>query len=539
LVNEEAQAASAAGERGRAGAATSIGFDLAVVVAMLVVGYAVRRDALPSTSLWFDDAWVVAGAMHFTPSQLIIAGSAHPGFTIALRVLDEVFSGNVGRLAYLPFVAGCIAGPCIYLWLRDLRFARSISVLLSAPVVIGTIPVLYSGRVKPYTLDVLLALVVFAAVPRLAARTWGWPAAALWVGAAVVLGSFSGNVMMTTAVAAVLLALHPAGDRGVRTVATAVQGILQLLLYMSYSRASDLAAIERFMNVYDGHVDFFANPREFLDEVLTHMGRIAEVYPGGSGTWLRVIAVAALVGLVIGAVRPHHRAEALSSRLALTLLGLAFFASLFDRFPFGPSSLSLFFPGLSPGSRHSLWLVPLFALGLAVALSRIAQRLGGVARPIFNGAAIVASIAVLVVGYARPLPYPSGKAPEAAAFVDELAESADAIIIADTLVYAYALYTDRDVVLVATPEHQVGFTPTPKDARFHGLGLWSERRLDADEIRAIVTDADEVVVYDALIGPGSDERVVPVMRAEGFTSVEQRVFGNDLVTLWRRDATPR
>ena len=179
--------------------------------------------------------------MHFTPSQLIIAGSAHPGFTIALRVLDEVFSGNVGRLAYLPFVAGCITGPCIYLWLRDLRFARSISVLLSAPVVIGTIPVLYSGRVKPYTLDVLLVLVVFAAVPRLAARTWGWPTAALWVGAAVVLGSFSGNVMMTTAVAAVLLVLHPAGDRGVRIVATAVQGILQLLLYMSYSRAQAIS----------------------------------------------------------------------------------------------------------------------------------------------------------------------------------------------------------------------------------------------------------------------------------------------------------
>jgi hypothetical protein len=538
LVNEEAQAASAAGERGRAGAATYLAFDLAVVVAMLIVGYAVRRHALPSTSLWFDDAWVVAGAMHFTPSQLIIAGSAHPGFTIALRVLDEVFSGSVGRLAYLPFVAGCIAGPCIYLWLRDLRFARSISVLLSAPVVIGTIPVLYSGRVKSYTLDVLLVLVVFAAVPRLAARTWGWPTAALWVSAAVVLGSFSGNVMLATAVAAVMLVLHPAGDRGVRIVATALQGILQLLLYMSYSRASDLAGIERFMNVYDGHVDFFANPRDFLDEVLTHMGRIAEVYPGGSGTWLRVIAVAALVGLVIGAVRPHHRAEALSSRLALTLLGLAFFASLFDRFPFGPSSFSLFGPG-SPGTRHSLWLVPLFALGLAVALSRIAQRLGGAARPVFNGAAIVASIAVLVVGYARPLPYPSDKAPEAAAFVDELAESADAIIIADTRVYAYALYTDRDVVLVATPEHQVGFTPSPKDARFHGLGLWSERRLDVDEIRAIVADADEVVVYDALIGPGSDERVAPVMRAEGFTPVEQRVFGNDLVTLWRRDATPR
>jgi hypothetical protein len=523
----------------RCGAAlNSRWFSVAVVIAMFVIGYAVRRSVLPTTSLWFDDAWVAAGAMHFAPSQLIVAGSAHPGFTATLRLFHEVFPGDVGRLAYVPFLAGCVAAPFMYLWLRTLRIARSISLLLAAPLVIGRIPILYSGRVKPYTLDVVLVIAVFVALPRVAAKTWRWPTAAAWVGGAVVAGSFSGNVMLTTALAACVLVLHPVGDRVVRVGAVAVQGALQLLMYTSYARASDLDGIERFMDVYDGHVDFHANPLEFLDEVLTHMARIAEVHPGGSGVALRLVALAAFSGLVIGAIRPRHRAEALSSRLALALVLFAFVASLFERFPFGPSSFSLYFPG-SPGSRHTLWLAPVFALGLAVALSRIAQRLIGAARPVFHGAAIAASVAVLVLGYGRPFPYPSDQAPLATRVVDEWAASANAVIVADTRVYAHALYTSKAVMLVPTPTHQVGFTPAIEDERFHGLGAWSERPLAPGSIRAIVKDATDVVVYDAVIGPGADEFVAPVMRAEGFAVADTRTFGNEIVTTWRREQRRR
>jgi hypothetical protein len=502
---------------------------------MLVIGYAIRRSTLPTTSLWFDDAWVAAGAIHFTPSQLFVAGSAHPGFTATLRLFHEVFPGDVGRLAYLPFLAGWVAAPCLYLWLRSLRFARSLSLLVAVPLVIGTIPVLYSGRVKPYTVDVVLVIAIFVALPHLAAKTWRWPTAAAWVGGAVVAGSFSGNVMLTTALAGGVLVLHPAGDRVLRVAAVAAQGALQLLLYTAYRRASDLDGIERFMDYYDGHVDFHANPLDFGDEILTHMARIAEVHPGGSGVALRLIAVAAVAGLVIGAIRPRHRAEALTSRLALGLLLFAFVASLFDRFPFGPVN-SGFLGAVSPGGRHSLWLAPIFALGSAVALSRVAARLPGAARPVFHGTALAASVAVLIVGYDRPLPYPD-VTPQATRVVDQWAASADAVIIADTRVYAYALHTSQAVRLVPTPTHQVGFTPAIDDERFHGLGPWSERHLGPKPIRAIVKDATDVVVYDATIGPGSDEHVAPVMRTEGFTAVDTRAFGLDVVTKWRRDPT--
>jgi hypothetical protein len=505
---------------------------------MVVIGYAVRRSALPTTALWYDDAWVATGAIYFTPSQLIAAGSAHPGFTVSLRLFHEVVSADVTRLPYVPFLAGWIAAPCTYLWLRSLRVARSLCLLIAVPLVIGEIPVLYSGRVKPYTLDVLLVIAIFVALPRMAAKTWTWRTAAAWVAGAVIAGSFSGNVMLTTALAAGVLVLHPAGDRVVRVGAVAVQGALQLLLYISYTRATDLDGIEQFMDMYDGHLDFHANPLEFLGEVLTHSANIAEVHPGGSGIALRLVAIAAVSGLVLGAIRPRHRAEALTSRLAIGLLLFAFVASLFDRFPFGPASVGPIV--LSPGERHSLWLAPIVALGLAVGLSRIAQRITGAARPVFHGAAIAASVAVLALAYDRPFPYPTEGVPQASNLVDELAASADAVIVTDTRVYAHALHTREEVVLVPTPTHQVGFTPEVEDERVHGLGPWSARGLTPRSIRAVVEGATEVVVYNAIHGPGSDEVVVPLMRAEGFTPVEtRRVSFVDVVTTWRREQPPQ
>jgi hypothetical protein len=146
---------------------------------------------------------------------------------------------------------------------------------------------------------------------------------------------------------------------------------------------------------------------------------------------------------------------------------------------------------------------------------------------------------VVVLGYDRPFSYPSEEAPQATRVVDEWAATADTVIVTDTRVYAYALYTSEPVVLVPTPAHQIGFTPAIDDERFHGLGPWSEWPLLPITIRAVVEDARDVVVYDTFLGPGSDELVAPVVRAAGFTAVDTRAFGNEVVTRWRREQTSR
>ena len=70
--------------------------DLAVVIGLVVIGYLVRRDGLPVDGLFFDDAWVVTGAVHGRVGDLFMVGSAHPGFTLLLKAWGRSVAGACG-----------------------------------------------------------------------------------------------------------------------------------------------------------------------------------------------------------------------------------------------------------------------------------------------------------------------------------------------------------------------------------------------------------------------------------------------------------
>ena len=143
--------------------------------------------------------------------------------------------------------------------------------------------------------------------------------------------------MVATAAAGLILVLHPSSDRLVRVVAVAVQGVGQVALYLAAQRTTDLAEIERYMEqAYDGHMTFYLNPLDFGAEALKHLRRVADVYPGGSGRWLSLFALAAVAGLVIAAVKGSSRAETIAARFLLSLVAFAFVGALLGRFPFGP-----------------------------------------------------------------------------------------------------------------------------------------------------------------------------------------------------------
>ena len=147
--------------------------DLAVVVGLVVIGFLVRRDGLPVDGLFFDDAWVVTGAVHGRVGDLFMVGSAHPGFTLLLKAWGEIGGGGLRTFAYPALLVGIAGAPLLYLGLRRLQFARSICVLAAAVLVVSDVHILYSGRVKSYTLDTALVIVLIAALPALAARRGG------------------------------------------------------------------------------------------------------------------------------------------------------------------------------------------------------------------------------------------------------------------------------------------------------------------------------------------------------------------------------
>ena len=292
------------------------GFDVVAIVALGVVATLVRVGSLPFDGLWFDDSWVAAGAILGTPSELLTVGSGHPGFTFVVMLVDRL-GGGLRELGMPSLLAG-IAGPMVlYVALRSVKYERSIAVLVSAALAVAPIHILYSGRVKGYTLDTLLVLLLVIAIPLLAWRTWRWPLAVGWALSAIALATFSGYLLVATACAGVILVLHPQADRRIRLMSVGAQAVVQVIYLRTLQTRTDLDGIEDVMETsFDGHMTFHANPVEFVRESLKHLRRVAEVFPSGSGAWLTVSSLLAIGGLVVAAVR-GGAAERLVAQLSL------------------------------------------------------------------------------------------------------------------------------------------------------------------------------------------------------------------------------
>jgi hypothetical protein len=516
-------------------------FDVIAVVLLGGVAWFARWGSLPSDGLWFDDSWVAAGAMLGSPGNLLTVGSGHPGFTAILMAVDWMGAGELAYLGVPSLVFGVLGSPVLYLGLRSFGYERAISVIVSAALAVAPIPILYSGRVKGYTLDTLAVLLIAVAIPVLARRTWRWPMAAAWTVAAVATGSLSGYTLLATAGAGVILALHPSHDRIVRIVAVGVQAAVQGAYYVVAQSKTDLAGIEEVVGShYDGHMDFSWNPLTFGRELLTHLRRVAEVFPlgpGGNRWWLALLAVLAVAGLVIASVKGHGRSETLAARYLLLLVALAAGGSMVDRFPFGPSNGQSAEWLFSVGGRYTLWMVPALALGLAALGQRVLRLASGrrPARPALVGGVLLAAIAIVVARYERAPDAPFPGSESATRFVDASLGPDDLAIVAGSSTFSFAISTTTPVGVQATPDHQVGFAPLYLDRQVKNVGGWAAEPGSPADIRSWAADAERVLVMaSGPLGFAGYEDVRLVLEEAGFTLSETKRFGWDVVGIFQR-----
>jgi hypothetical protein len=523
----------------RRSAGSRLAFDVVALIVLGGVAWFSRWGSLPSDGLWFDDSWVAAGAMLGNPGSLLVVGSGHPGFTAILMAVDRLGGGELAYLGVPSLLFGTLGPPALYLGLRSFGYERAISAIISAALVVAPIPIVYSGRVKGYTLDTLVVLLIAVAIPILARRTWRPPMAVAWTVVAIGVGTFSGYTLLATVGAGVILALHPSGDRVVRIVAVSVQVVVQGAYFVVAQSKTDLAGVEGVIGaVYDGHMDFSWNPLTFGRELLAHLRRLAEVFPlspGDNRWWLALLAVLAMVGLVIAAVK-GRRSETVAARYLLLLVVLAAAGSLVDRFPFGPSNGTgewLF----SVGGRYALWMVPALAFGLAAVAHRTrswAARREPV-RLALDGVVVLAAVAIIVTGYepAPEAPFPGSDS--ATRFVDASLGPDDVAIVTDSGTFAFAISTTTPVDVQATPDHQVGFAPVYLDPRVKNLGGWAASLGSPAEIRSWTADADRVfVMTSGPLGFQAYENVRVVLEGAGFTLSEAKPFGWAAVGIFLR-----
>jgi hypothetical protein len=517
--------------------------DALVAATLTAVAYMARHGGLPTDGLWHDDAWVVFGATKGSLSHLFTVGADHPGFTLLLMAWTRL-SGSIESTSYPAFIAGTLGPPALYLVLRRLGIARSVSALLGATLVAADIHIVYSGRVKTYTLDVLIVLGLVVAVAGLANTRWRWHTAVAWVAAATVVGSVSGFALVATAAAGIVFLLHPASDRTVRFVAVGAQATLQLILFEATRRTYDAHELEVFWaRQYDAYLDFDINPIRFGAEFVEHLSRVAHVFPGGSGWWATLCVIIALLGLV-AASTGRLRTGAVGARYLLIIFLIVILGGLLDKFPFGPArGVDRLGPAtFSRGERASLWLIPLVAVGLAVSVQTL-RTFAAEWRPLRVGFDTVvylfaATVLIAAVSHDAP-PYALLGSQSAVKFVESELGKDDALLVLNGGHYQLALESDLDVSLRARPKESVGFVPEFADPQVHVVEFAFDRPIspsDLQRTRKTIRGVDRVIVYSgsAIFTVQYLFAQEAVLRNAGFRKQATVNFGGEQVWIWRR-----
>ena len=332
--------------------------DALIALTLGVVAFLLRLS-VPPNGLFFDDAWQAFAASRGSFGQLLTVGQTQPAFGLGLMVWSRVFGATTLTMIEPAIIAGSLGPPALYLVLRRYHFARSVAAFLGSALAVCATHIIYSGRVKVYTFEVLTILVLVIVVPWLAGLHWRVRTAAAWFAASTLIATVSSFALLACVAAAIILVVHPRGDLRLRLAATALQavGVVTVIVAVDHTHS------DRLLTAYFVHADGFLraqlNPFSFSRELFHHVTRITAVFPGGPA-WLQGVLVLA-VGVGIASLAVHGTRRGIAARLLAAMVVLAFVGAVARRVPFGPAP---------SGFRATLWLIPVIAFGLAAVLQR-------------------------------------------------------------------------------------------------------------------------------------------------------------------------
>jgi hypothetical protein len=514
----------------------SIAKDALVIAALLMTAFLTRLGALPEHGLWYDDAWVATGALKGSLSQLLMVGSAHPGFTAVLMGWGRIGGGDAGSMAAPALIAGTLGPTALYIALRQMGYARSVSTFLGAAAVACQTHVVYSGRVKTYVIDVLIVIGLMVLLPHLARRTWTWRVGATWFACALLIASLSAFALLAVAVAGAILVLHPASDRHLRLVAVGAQ-MLSHVVYVNVVEGTyngrDVGL--KLEESYDVYFNFDPNPFVFGREVLERLGHIVVVFPGGADWFVPIAISISLIGLAM-ALLSARRDESIRARFLLMILLAALVGGLTEKIPFGPLQGKAF-----SGGRFTLWLLPVVAVGLAAGLHRFRGLLRvPVGVMVLDTVAFLLSVVIVIGALRSDAPrYPQPGAQRATEFMESELGVTDVALIMPGGDYPFTVDSHYEVELRAQPRRVVGFAPVFDDPRLVVIdsGVGNRPELLTQEVLDVIDGRNRVLVHEAWITavpPESRVALAYTLTVSGFEREESRKIEDALVSVWRR-----
>ncbi len=440
-------------------------WDFAAAALVVVFAAWLRRRQLGPPSLWLDDAW--PALVIKTPwRDVTTVGLTAPGFAAVLKVWLHFTGFTATKAQSLAFAFGIAAPALLGLLCVSRRIGRPAALVATAFLLTSPAHIVYSARVKQYTLDSTLVIVLLWLTWRALdhpddARRWFL----LAFGAAVATAMSSGLVpvvggALLTAIVAVRSVEKPA-----RRGAYAAVGLYLAFAAVWWKIALQPRLGSALRHYWQAFYISGSNPGGVLGGMRSVAVRLAHGFSDLPSTITFIVFVAAAV--VVVRTRPNL------SILLLTPLLAAVVLALFSIAPIGTG-------------RTDLYLYPVFALLIGVAVSEVSKRQ-------WWGIFIAIALVIGLVAQARiPTTYPQEDMRQAVAVLNANMKPTDTIMVYSGGRYAFALYAPWPVSVFASKAQTNGF-----DVRIHRshtgiLGTYGSEREYKTAVERITNGAARV-----------------------------------------------
>ena len=384
------------------------------VLGFLAVAYRLRRAPLRPRSLWLDDAWP-ALVTRVPWNRVPVVGLTSSGYSVVLKLWMHLVGFSEFH-AQIPALAFGLLGPVgVFLAARRMHLTQLPAAIAGAIVLVSPDHIIYSSRVKQYTLDALLATIViilaFAVIeePQRAGR---W--AQLVAFAAI--ATAASSLVVTTVAGALLAAClaartSAAGKREqlkVPAYAVGSYGLFAVAWWLVALRPHINPSLKAYWAAF--YIRLNASFPRDLGEAGLRIAKGLSSVPSGLGLAVLIASGAVVIW------RRRDRAV-----LVLTPVAVAVVLAMFQLAPLG-------------AGRTDLNLYPVLALTVGLAANELRHALRA-----WRVLAIVLLVAVLATVRAAP-PYPVEDMRSATAYLEANVHPSDEVLVYWAARYPLALY---------------------------------------------------------------------------------------------------
>ena len=413
-----------------------------LLFAVVVIAAAVRRlGGFTSHSLWFDDAWAALPARESLSHALSMSVST-PLWTLAERWWIMV-GPDATYWAQLPsYIFGVVGTVVMFPVLRRFGASAWAASLGASIFAVNPMMTTYSTRVKPYTLEVVCALIAYLCAEsalRHQSRKALW-----WLAVVSVLATFSSFGVLTTIGTIWLVILWQARrDRVVlrqRLAYALPAGVLASIVVVPYVLSkppslSDNWVRRGYMFGYDSWHQFAHNAISIFAGFPHSFFNIAyrlKYDPGHSHHYGLVYFLAAASVVVVLLFTRWWRHEPLVDRRRWWVVGAiipaSFLAAVVGAFPFGDG-------------RTDLVMYPAVVLVGTLVLERVVRRRLESPRVARIGVVLLIVLAVALPTqqlWSRPARYPTVEVKSLLTYVESQWRPGDVIVVPAFLTYTWA-----------------------------------------------------------------------------------------------------